>query len=202
MHLIHALLLALGVLAVTRAGEVIFARNTVFWLAGALATGALLADADMFSFLMTESVTFSLHSLTMLALAMGWTTSKRRYFVMAGLGLGVLCLVRFSYLVAALIIPALIFLSARFFLRSHRWTATSVLMFALAFLAVLLPWAIRNAVSGNRPARGPAHLRGGRHDAFPVRCAGQLLSDRRRAAVGAGRRVQADRPDHRRAVSR
>jgi hypothetical protein len=62
MHLIHALLLALGVLAVARAAEVMFARRMVFWLAGALATGALLAEADVFSFLMTESMTFSLYS--------------------------------------------------------------------------------------------------------------------------------------------
>jgi len=147
MHVIHGLLLALGVLAIARAGEVIFTRAMVFWLAGALATGALLADADLFSFLMTESMTFSLYGLTMLALAVGWTTAKRRYFVMAGLALGLLCLARFSYLVAVLVIPVLIFLSARFFARPHRWAATSVLMFALAFLAVLLPWAIRNAIS-------------------------------------------------------
>ncbi len=148
MHIIHALLLALGVLAIARAAEVIFARCMVFWLAGVLATGALLADADLFSFLMTESMTFSLYSLMMLAMAMGWTTSKRRYFVMAGLGLGLLCLARFSFLVSALVIPALIFLNARFVARPHRgWAATSVLTFAVAFLVVVLPWATRNAIS-------------------------------------------------------
>jgi hypothetical protein len=150
MHLIHALLLALGVLAVARAAEVLFARPMVFWLAGVLATGALAAEADIFSFLMTESLTFSLYSMTMLAMVMGWTTSKRRYFVLAGLGLGLVCLVRFSFLVPALAMPALIILNARFAIRPFEgWapTATSVLAFAVAFLLVLLPWAARNATS-------------------------------------------------------
>jgi hypothetical protein len=140
--------MALGVLAIARAAEVIFARRMVFWLAGVLTTGALLADADLFSFLMTESMTFSLYSLTTLAMVMGWSTSKRRYFVMAGLGLGLLCLARFSFLASALAMPALIFLSARFVARPYRgWAATSVLAFAVAFLVVVLPWATRNAIS-------------------------------------------------------
>jgi hypothetical protein len=147
LHIIHALLLALGVLAVARAAEVIFARRLVFWLAGVLATGALLADADQFAFLMTESMTFSLYGLMMLAMVMGWTTGRRRYFVLAGLGLGLLCLTRFSFLVAALVIPALIILNARVAQPRKGWGATSVLAFAVAFLAVILPWATRNAIS-------------------------------------------------------
>src|SRR5712691_412459 len=145
MHIIHALLLTLGVLAVARAAEVLFAGPMVFWLAGVLASGTLLADANQFSFLMTESTTFSLYSLTMLAMVMGWTTSKRRYFVMAGVGLGLLCLARFSFLVTALIMPALIFINARFVARPPTGgTTISVLTFTVAFLAVVLPWATRN----------------------------------------------------------
>ncbi len=148
MHVIHALLLALGVLAIARAAEVMFARGMVFWLAGALATGALLAEADVFSFLMTESVTFSLYSLAMLAMVMGWTTAKHRYFAMAGFGLGLLCLARFSFLVTALVMPALIFLNARFVIRPRRaGAAIGALAFGAAFLAVVLPWAARNAIS-------------------------------------------------------
>jgi hypothetical protein len=111
-----------------------------------LATGALLADADLFSFLMTESMTFSLYSLVMLAMVMGWTTSKRRYFVLAGLGLGLLCLARFSFLVPALVMPALIFLNARLVARTPGAWA-SVVAYAVAFLAIMLPWATRNAIS-------------------------------------------------------
>ncbi len=148
MLLIHALLLTLGVLAVARAAELLFAERGIFWLTGVVATGALLADANQFSFLMTESMTFSLYALAMLAMVLGWTTSKSRYFVMAGLGLGVLCLARFSFLAAALVMPALIAINSRFVVRPHRgWTMAGVLGFVLAFLAVIVPWATRNAIS-------------------------------------------------------
>jgi hypothetical protein len=58
MHIMHAALLALGVLAIAFAAELIFGRRAAFWLAGGLATLALLPDADLFSFIMTESITF------------------------------------------------------------------------------------------------------------------------------------------------
>src|SRR5215213_1130687 len=68
MHLIHAALLTVGVLAIALAANVIFASSITFWLAGGLATLALLADADLFSFVMTESLTFSLYSLAALSM--------------------------------------------------------------------------------------------------------------------------------------
>ena len=63
MLLVHALLLALGVLAIARAAETIFDNRGLFWLTGMLATGALIPDADLFSFVMTESLTFCLYSV-------------------------------------------------------------------------------------------------------------------------------------------
>ena len=67
IHIIHALLLALGVLAIALSGELIFGSARVFWLAGVLATGSLSAEADLFSFIMTESLTivalFHLHAI-------------------------------------------------------------------------------------------------------------------------------------------
>jgi hypothetical protein len=150
MLIIHAVLLTLGVLAVARAGEILFKSTAMFWTVGVVATGALLADADQFSFVMTEATTFSLYSLTMLAMVLGWTTSARRYFVLAGLAAGVLCLTRMSFLVAALLLPVLIVINSRFFSRPRRGWADAgagVLAFAVAFAAVILPWAARNAVS-------------------------------------------------------
>ena len=70
MHLMHAALLALGVLAIALAAELIFASAMVFWLAGVLATVALVPDADLFAFVMTESVTFALYSVAALALVL------------------------------------------------------------------------------------------------------------------------------------
>ena len=151
MLLIHALLLTLGVVAVARAAELLFADRGIFYLTGVVATGALLADANQFSFLMTESMTFSLYALAMLAMVLGWTTSKSRYFVVAGFGFGVLCLARFSFLAAALVMPALIAINSRFVVRPHRgWAAVGVLGFVLAFLAVIVPWATRNAISAGK----------------------------------------------------
>ena len=148
MLLLHALLLALGALAVARAAELLFPVGPIFWFTGVLATGALLADADQFSFLMTESAVFCLYSLAMLAIVSGWTSSKHRYFVLGGVGFGALCLARFSYLPAAAIIPVLIVINARWLDALPRARAfVSASAFVLAFLAVILPWAVRNAIS-------------------------------------------------------
>src|SRR3982751_4849499 len=49
MLIIHALLLALGVLAVATAGELMFGRRSVFWIAGILATGSLATESEILS---------------------------------------------------------------------------------------------------------------------------------------------------------
>jgi hypothetical protein len=148
MHLMHAALLALGVLAIALAAEVMFAATAVFWLTGVLATAALLPDADLFSFVMTESLTFSLYSLVMLAMALAWSSSKRRYFALAGLMLGLLCLARPSFQVLALALPVLILIGARFVADPKSRSAwIGVAAFALGFLLVVGPWIARNYVS-------------------------------------------------------
>ncbi len=117
MLLIHALLLTLGALAVARAAELLFGGERFFWVTGAVTAAALTAEANQFSFVMTEATTFALYSLTMLAMVLGWTRSNPRYFLLAGLGLGLLCLTRFSFLVVALVLPLLIVINARFVVR-------------------------------------------------------------------------------------
>jgi hypothetical protein len=125
-----------------------FKSAAIFWVTGAMTTGALLADAHQFSFVMTEATTFSLYSLTMLAMVLGWTTSARRYFALAGLAAGVLCLTRFSFLVAALLMPLLIAIYSCFVVRSQRARALGdALAFLAVFAVVILPWATRNAIS-------------------------------------------------------
>jgi hypothetical protein len=95
---------------------------------------------------MTEATTFALYSLTMLAMVLGWTRSNPHYFFIAGLGLGLLCLTRFSFLVVALVLPLLIVINGRFVVR-RGGAVTGVLAFMLAFMTLILPWALRNAVS-------------------------------------------------------
>ena len=135
-------------LGVALAAEIMFASTAVFWLTGVLATAALLPDADLFAFVMTESLTFSLYSLVMLAMALGWNSSKRRYFALAGLMLGLLCLARPSFQVLALALPVLILIGARFVADPKRRSAwINVAAFALGFVLVVGPWIARNYVS-------------------------------------------------------
>ena len=148
MHLMHAALLALGVLAIALAAEIIASSAMAFWLAGMLATVALLPDAELFSYVMTESVTFCLYSAMTWALVMAWSASGRRYFALAGIALGLLCLARPSFQVLALVLPVLIVLGARF---RRSWT-----------IRVDRPAGIRPCLCSRRRSLGRPQLPRGR----------------------------------------
>jgi hypothetical protein len=148
MRIIHAFLLALGVLAIAAAAEQMFRAERVFWLAGVLATLGLVAESDVFSFIMTESIAFSLYSIFALVIVLAWTTSRLRYFIVAGCLLGVLCLTRPSFLI---LFPVTLGLSL---LHGYRFSnpprpraAPRVLGMTLAFAAVIGAWGARNAIS-------------------------------------------------------
>ena len=148
MHILHALLLALGVTSIALAAFLIFPGRFVIWLAGALATAALLADAELFSFLMTESLSFSLYSLATLAIMLGGRSGSRLTIVLAGIITGLLCLARPSFLV---LVPffAILLLLGRFLWTPPRpisWPAHS-LAFVMGAAVVLTPWLLRNYVS-------------------------------------------------------
>jgi 4-amino-4-deoxy-L-arabinose transferase-like glycosyltransferase len=148
IHIIHAALLALGVLAVALSGEIVFGSIRVFWLTGALATAALTAEADMFSFIMTESLTFSLYSITMLFAVLAWKRRSALHCVLGGLSLGLLCLTRPSFVI---LIPVLIILIAwreRWLTPNGRWSMWwGALAFTLGTVVVIGPWIARNHVS-------------------------------------------------------
>ena len=148
MRIIHALLLALGVLAIAAAGEQMYRSKAVFWLAGGLATIALVAEADIFSFVMTESIAFALYSVWALTIVLAWTTARLRYFILAGGLLGILCLTRPSFLVLLPVVAALSSLHGyRLSVPRRPLTAARVLALTLAFAAVVGAWSARNAVS-------------------------------------------------------
>ena len=149
IHLAHAFLLAVAVLAFALAAELIFGGARVFWLAGMLATASFAGEKDdLFSFLMTESMTVALCSLVMLFALLAWQTSRLRYFVAAGLLLGLLCLTRPSFVVLC---PILLVIS----LCNGLWLAPGparrafggMLAFLIAFLVVVGPWIVRNQLS-------------------------------------------------------
>jgi hypothetical protein len=148
MHLMHAALLALGVIAIALAAEAIFASSLMFWLAGALAMLALLPDADLFAFVMTESTTFALYSIAALALVPALQAPRGWRFLPAGVLFGLLCLTRASFVVLAPVVAILIAVNGRRLARaSWRSIAGQVLAFAVAWLAVVGPWLARNTVS-------------------------------------------------------
>jgi hypothetical protein len=94
MHIVHAFLLALGVLAIALSGELIFDRARVFWLAGVLATGSFSAEAGIFSFIMTESMTVSLYSIFALFAVLAWKTGCIERLRRVHERLGLFCLGR------------------------------------------------------------------------------------------------------------
>ena len=105
MHIMHAALLAIGVLAIAIAAEMIFAGTIMFWLAGGLATLALLADADLFSFVMTESLTFSLYSLAALSMVPALKAPRFGKSCWWRCLFGLLALTRASHVILALVVP-------------------------------------------------------------------------------------------------
>ncbi len=107
IHLAHAFLLAIAVLAFATAAELIFGSARVFWLAGALATASFATYANLFSFIMTESMTVALYALVMLFALLAWQTQRLRYFVVTGLLLGLLCLTRPSFVVLCPVLLAI-----------------------------------------------------------------------------------------------
>jgi hypothetical protein len=148
IHIIHAFLLALGVLVVALAGELIFGSARVFWLVGVLATGSLAAEADMFSFIMTESMTISLYSIVMLFAVLAWKTSRIRYFARAGIFLGLLCVTRPSFVILIPVFLLLIVLNGGWVAHNTiRAVGIHLLTFAAACLIVVGPWIVRNHIS-------------------------------------------------------
>jgi len=153
MLIIHALFLTLGIVAIALAGEIMFGGARVFLLSGALATTGAAAEAELFSNVMTESIWFSLYSVTMLTFVAALTTFRRLYFILAGLLLGFLCLTRPSFLLLAPVLLAIAFVYLRWFARDapQPWLAQAV-AFSLAFLVLIAPWAARNYISIGKPA--------------------------------------------------
>jgi hypothetical protein len=148
IHLIHALLLALGVLAIARTAEAIFASAGVFYGAGILAALGVAAEAELLSYIMTESLWFFLYSAAMLAFVTGLKTARTRAFIAAGLLLGALCLARASFLVLAPVLLGLLAVWARWFSPlGWRGFLRNGAAFALAFVVVVAPWVARNYLS-------------------------------------------------------
>jgi 4-amino-4-deoxy-L-arabinose transferase-like glycosyltransferase len=148
VHLIHALLLAIAVLAIALAAELIVGGLFAFWLAGALAALSLVAHAPLFSFIMTESATVAPYAVMTLFALRAWQTGRLRYYVLTGLVLGLLCLIRPSFLV---LLPFILLASLLHGLwlvrRSARQVLSAAATMVFAFMVVVGPWIGRNYTS-------------------------------------------------------
>jgi hypothetical protein len=148
MLILHAAFLTAGVIAIALAAEIIFGQTILFWLAGFLATLALTPYADLFSFVMTESVTFCLYSIAALALVLAFKAPRSPNLALAGCLFGLLCLTRISFAVLVPVVVALIAFNSVFVLRSSfRTILRQLSVFAVAWLVVIGPWLVRNPYS-------------------------------------------------------
>jgi 4-amino-4-deoxy-L-arabinose transferase-like glycosyltransferase len=148
LKLANAVFLAIGVIAIGFSGELIFASRRLFYFAGALATAGLASEAELFSFLMTESIAFCLFSLFGLALLAALKSNRLPAWALVGAALGLGCLTRPSYLV---LVPLTLFLLAI----NARWIAPigvrasvrQMGVFLSVFVIVVAPWLVRNVIS-------------------------------------------------------
>ena len=152
IHLLHSFFLALGVIAIASMAEMIAGGRFAFWAAGLAATVGLVFEVDLFSFVMTESLVFSLYSIMAACWVAGLKTGRRFWFIIAGCVLGVLCLTRASYLVLAPAIAVLTLASGYFALAPAKQSWRDASAFLLAFVVVFTPWIARNAITLGKPA--------------------------------------------------
>ncbi len=147
VRLLNALLVAVAVVALAAAAELIFAQTGVFLLTGVLALAAVAWEAAIFSYVMTEATIFAIYAVLALCNVLAWRTLRMRYFVLSGLLLGLLCLTKPSFLV---LFPLGLALTGPYFYclpqrPAHR--LRPLLAFSLAFAVVVGGWVVRNAVS-------------------------------------------------------
>jgi hypothetical protein len=148
MRLFNAFLLALGLIAVAGAAEIIVGRRSAFLVAGLSALAAVAVESNIFSYVMTESAIFAIYSVFSLQMLLAWKTEQRRYFIFAGALLGLLCLTKPSFVILFPVIVALSLLwGYRFSKAAPPHTGARLLGFSLAFAIVLGAWASRNAIS-------------------------------------------------------
>src|SRR6266516_7880139 len=148
MRLLNAFLLALGLIAIAGAAEIIVGRKSAFLVAGLSAVAGVAAESAIFSYVMTESAIFAIYSVFALQMLLAWKTGQSRYFIFAGGLLGLLCLTKPSFVI---LFPAVVALSLLWGYRLAKaappHTGARLLGFGLTFALVLRAWAVRNAVS-------------------------------------------------------
>jgi hypothetical protein len=149
IRILNSVLLAIGVAAIGLAADLIFRRPPwTFLLAVLFATAAVANEADIFSFVMTESAIFAIYSVFAWTFLRALMRPGVMRFAIAGATLGLLSLTKPSF---AVLLPAAVAIVLAF---GHWITKISrnligvySLIFALAFMCIVAPWMVRNYIS-------------------------------------------------------
>ncbi len=149
IRLLNSLLLAIGAAVIGLAAELIFRRIPwPFLFAVLFATAALANEAQIFSFVMTESAIFAIYSIFGLTLLRALIRPVAFRFAIAGATLGLLSLTKPSFAVLLPAALAIVFACGYWITKLSRSAiGAHSLAFALAFVCIVAPWMARNYVS-------------------------------------------------------
>ena len=147
INVLHAVLLTVGVMVIAATAFLVVGTPSAFFVAGALATIGVTFEAELLSYIMTESVSFGLFSLFGFLLLVAVINFRARDWGATGFTLGILCLCKPSFVALAPVTA--IILCVRWWLR-HPRAGSPLLRNAaactLAFAVVIGPWIGRNGI--------------------------------------------------------
>jgi 4-amino-4-deoxy-L-arabinose transferase-like glycosyltransferase len=148
IRILNSVLLA-GAAAIGLAADLIFRRPPwTFVLAVLFASAALANEADIFSFVMTESAIFAIYSVFAWALLRALMRPGTIRFAIAGATLGLLSLTKPSFAVLLPAAVAIVFAFCYWVTKiSRSLSGVHSLIFALAFMCIVTPWMVRNYIS-------------------------------------------------------
>jgi hypothetical protein len=149
VRILNSILLAVGAAAIGLAAELIFRRTVwTFIVADLLATAAVANEAHILSFVMTESVIFTIYSIFAWLLLRALIRPAAIRFAIAGATLGLLTLTKPSF---AVLLPAALAIGFGFGYwatkNSLKLIGRQWLILAVAFGCIVVPWMARNFVS-------------------------------------------------------
>ena len=149
IRILNSILLAIGAAAIGLAADLIFRQAPwTFLFANFFATVALASEAHILSFVMTESSIFAIYSVFAWTFLQALMQPVAIRFVVAGATLGLLTLTKPSFAALLPAAIAMVFGVGYWTTKSSRYLiAVQSLLFALAFVCIVAPWAVRNYAS-------------------------------------------------------
>jgi hypothetical protein len=149
IRILNSILLAIGAAAIGLAAELIFRQTPwTFLFADLFASAALANEAQIFSFVMTESAIFAIYSVFAWTLLRALMRPAAVRFAVAGATLGFLTLTKPSF---AALLPAAVVIVFGFGYWvtkiSRNLIGVQSFVLAVAFACIVAPWMVRNYIS-------------------------------------------------------